>query len=293
MKTTYKMMGIADYITIVNGLLGTLAIFFLLLAVDDMSEPYTEGGILTDYIWAAMLCILLSAIGDIIDGPIARNYSKKQLLGGSLDIMSDCVSFCVAPALMVFAMFGRWGEATPIWTVSLAVACIWLIACGMLRLARFQHDEGGYVPYFHGLPSPANAMFVLSAAGMIWLQPSSGFGPDVTSWNCGFCFGEGERPYLDFIILPILLLSGGLMISDRKMSKLKSGIPMKLSIIQMVAILTAVIHAMSYTERTDVAADLSNTGLTLLMFGVSLFLVLVYIVAGPRLIADDKLRESE
>ena len=83
------------------------------------------------------------------------------------------------------------------------------------------------------------------------------------------------------------------MISDRKMSKLKSGIPMKLSIIQMVAILAAVIHAMSYTERTDVAADLSNTGLTLLMFGLSLLLVLVYIVAGPRLIADDRLRESE
>ena len=194
---------------------------------------------------------------------------------------------------MVFAMFGRWGEATPIWTVSLAVACIWLIACGMLRLARFQHEVGGYVPFFHGLSSPANAMFVLSTAGMIWLQPSSGFGPDVTSWNCGFCFGEGERPYLDFIILPILILSGGLMISDRKMSKLKSGIPMKLSIIQMIAILAAVIHAMSYTERTDVAADLSNTGLTLLMFGVSLFLVLVYIIAGPRLIIDDQLKEGD
>ena len=71
-----------------------------------MGEPYTEGGVLTDYIWAAMLCILLSAIGDIIDGPIARKYSKQQLLGGSLDIMSDCISFCVAPALMIFAMFG-------------------------------------------------------------------------------------------------------------------------------------------------------------------------------------------
>ncbi|HIH57171.1 MAG TPA: hypothetical protein HA287_02160, partial [Candidatus Poseidoniaceae archaeon] len=55
MKTTYRMMGIADYITIVNGLLGTIAIFLLLLAVDDMGEPYTEGGVLTDYIWAAML----------------------------------------------------------------------------------------------------------------------------------------------------------------------------------------------------------------------------------------------
>ena len=43
MQTTYRMMGIADYITIVNGILGTMAIFFLLLAVDDMGEPYTRG----------------------------------------------------------------------------------------------------------------------------------------------------------------------------------------------------------------------------------------------------------
>ncbi len=288
MKTTYRMMGIADYITIVNGLLGTLAIFFLLLAVDDMSEPYTDGGLLTDYIWAAMLCILLSALGDIIDGPIARRYSKKQLLGGSLDIMSDCISFCVAPALMVFAMFGRWGEAAPLWTVSLGIACIWLIACGMLRLARFQHDEGGYVPYFSGLSSPASAMLILSAAGLIWLQPSSGYGPDLSTWNCNVCFGAGEHPYLDFIILPILFISGGLMISDRKMSKLKSGIPLRLSVAQFVAILFAVIHAMSLTQRSDAAEDLSGTTFTMFLFGISLLLVLVYIVAGPRLVELEK-----
>ena len=288
MKTTYRMMGIADYITIVNGLLGTLAIFFLLLAVDDMSEPYTDGGLLTDYIWAAMLCILLSALGDIIDGPIARRYSKKQLLGGSLDIMSDCISFCVAPALMVFAMFGRWGEATPIWTISLAIACSWLIACGMLRLARFQHDEGGYVPYFYGLSSPASAMLILSAAGLIWLQPSSGYGPDLSTWSCDVCFGAGQHPSLDFIILPILFISGGLMISDRKMSKLKSGFPLRLSVIQFAAILFAVIHAMSLTQKSDAAEDLSGTAFTMFLFGISLVLVFVYIVAGPRIVELEK-----
>ena len=293
MKTTYRMMGIADYITIVNGLLGTIAIFLLLLAVDDMGEPYTEGGVLTDYIWAAMLCILLSALGDIIDGPIARRYSKRQLLGGSLDIMSDSISFCVAPALMVFTMFGRWGEATPIWTISLALACCWLIACGMLRLARFQHDEGVYVPYFYGLSSPANAMLILSAAGLIWLQPSSGYGPDLSTWNCDICFGEGEHPYLDFIMLPILFISGALMISDRKMSKLKSGIPLRLSVAQFVAILFAVINAMSITHKTDAAEDLSGTSFTMFMFGVSLILVLVYIVLGPRLVDIEKAFEEQ
>ena len=288
------MMGIADYITIVNGLFGTMAIFFLLLAVDDMGEPYTQGGVLTDYIWAAMLCILLSAIGDIIDGPIARRYSKKQLLGGSLDIMSDSISFCVAPALMIFAMFGRWGEATPIWTISLAVACSWMIACGMLRLARFQHDEGGYVPYFHGMASPANAMLIISAAGLIWLQPSSGYGPDLTEWSCAVCFGEGEKPYLDFIILPILLFSGGLMISDRKMSKLKSGIPMKLSVVQMTALLFGVLHAMSLTQKDDAGVDLSGTTFTMFLFTVSLILMLVYIIIGPRLVdIESQLSEQE
>ena len=287
MKTTYRMMGIADYITIVNGLLGTLAVFFLLLAVDDMSKPYTEGGVLTDYIWAAMLCILLSVIGDIIDGPIARKYSKKQLLGGSLDIMSDCISFCVAPALMIFAMFGRWGEATPIWTVSLALACSWMIACGMLRLARFQHDEGGYVPYFYGLSSPANAMLIISAAGLIWLQPSSGYGPDLSTWGCDLCFGVGEHPYLDFIILPIMLISGGLMISDRRMSKLKSGVAMKLSIVQLTSLLFAILHAMVLTQKEDAAIDLSGTSFTMFLFGVSLLLVSLYILLGPKLVVDE------
>ena len=293
MKTTFRMMGIADYITIVNGLFGTLAIFFLLLAVDDMGEPYTQGGVLTDYIWAAMLCILLSAIGDIIDGPIARKYSKQQLLGGSLDIMSDCISFCVAPALMIFAMFGRWGEATPIWTISLAIACSWMIACGMLRLASFQHDEGGYVPYFYGMASPASAMLITSAAGLIWLQPSSGYGPDLTEWSCGVCFGEGEKPYLDFIMLPLLLISGGLMISDRKMSKLKSGIPMKLSVVQLTALLFGILHAMSLTHKDDVGIDFSGTSFTMFLFSVSLFLMLVYVIIGPRLVDLESRQEEQ
>ena len=51
--------------------------------------------------------------------------------------MSDCISFCVAPALMVFAMcFGRWGEATPIRQLVWQSPAVLMIACGMLRLAR-------------------------------------------------------------------------------------------------------------------------------------------------------------
>ncbi len=136
-------------------------------------------------------------------------------------------------------------------------------------------------------------MLILSAAGLIWLQPSSGYGPDLSTWNCDICFGEGEHPYLDFIMLPILFISGALMISDRKMSKLKSGIPLRLSVAQFVAILFAVIHAMSLTHKTDAAEDLSGTSFTMFMFGVSLILVLVYIVLGPRLVDIEKAFEEQ
>ena len=95
--------------------------------------------------------------------------------------MSDCISFCVAPALLIFVMFGRWGEAAPIWSISLGIAACWVIVTGMLRLARFQYEEASDKVYFHGLASPANAMVLITAAALIWLQPSSGFGPDVTT----------------------------------------------------------------------------------------------------------------
>ena len=84
------------------------------------------------------------------------------------------------------------------------------------------------------------------------------------------------------------------MISDRKMSKLKSGIPMKLSVVQLTALLFGIIHAMSLTHKDDAAIDLSGTSFTMFMFGVSLFLVLVYIVLGPRLVElENSLQEQE
>ena len=262
MKSTFRLTGLADYITLGNAMFGTMAIFFLILAVDDtLSDPYSEG-LATKYIWASMLCIFLSAIGDIIDGPIARRYSKRKLLGGSLDIMSDSLSFCVAPALMIFIMFGRWGEATPLWTISLGVAGFWVIATGMLRLARFQYEEASNLPYFHGLSSPGNAMVLMSAAGFIWLQPLLGVGPDLK--NAEVCLGEGvdyachATPGLDVLVLPIMFISGALMISERRLSKLKHGLDMILSIIQMICLLVAIIWALIRTGTSDVSLELGG-----------------------------------
>lgn len=294
MKSTFRLTGLADYITLGNAMFGTMAIFFLILAVDDtLSDPYSEG-LATNYIWASMLCIFLSAIGDIIDGPIARRYSKRKLLGGSLDIMSDSLSFCVAPALMVFIMFGRWGEATPLWTISLGIAGFWVIATGMLRLARFQYEEASNLPYFHGLSSPGNAMVLMSAAGFIWLQPLLGVGPDLK--NAEVCLGEGvdyachATPGLDILILPIMFISGALMISERRLSKLKHGLDMILSIIQMICLLVAIVWALIRTGTSDVSLELGGdiAPAGWLFFASAMFAIYYVVKPQPPVYAGDE-----
>jgi len=283
------MMGIADYITLANGLLGAVAVLMLVLAVDGLSDPF-GGGMNDTFIWAAVLCIILSVIGDVIDGPIARRYSKVRILGGSLDIMSDCVSFCVAPALMIFVMFGRMGSATPFWTILLAIACCWVVATGMLRLARFAHEEGGYVPYFSGLSSPASAMFIMSLALFIWTQPSTGIGPGLSSWECDpICFGKGgNKPYYDFLILPFMLFAGGMMIADRKLPKLKKGWPMWSTVIQMLALLSAtlimLVHIAIYGDSDSINVNRIVSALLLISF----LLVMSYIVFGPSVVSKEE-----
>ena len=285
MKGTLRLTGLADYITLGNGLLGTCAIFFLILAVDDLNNPYTAG-VRSKYIWASMLCIFLSAIGDIIDGPVARRYSKRKLLGGSLDIMSDCVSFCVAPALMMFIMFGRWDGSNPLWTVALAIVCCWVIAAGMLRLARFQYEEASELPYFHGLSSPGNAMMLMSFGGLIWLQPTMGIGPELTTANMctGVCHAN---PALDVLILPVMLISGMMMISDRRLSKLKHGIDTKLSILQMLCLLIGIVANLTITSTNATAATTDFGYAGWLFLGSALFCIYYIVKPQPPAVEAD------
>ena len=195
---------------------------------------------------------------------------------------------------MVFIMFGRWGEATPLWTISLAIAGFWIIATGMLRLARFQYEEASNLPYFHGLSSPGNAMILMSAAGFIWLQPLLNVGPDLK--NAEICLGEGvdyachATPGLDILILPIMFICGALMISERRLSKLKHGLDMKLSIIQMLCLLTAIIWALIRTGTSDVSLELGGdiAPAGWLFFASSLFGIYYVVKPQPPQVSNDE-----
>jgi len=97
--------------------------------------------------------ILLASIFDILDGRVARMTKGTSEFGVQFDSLSDLVSFGLAPAIMSYCYilngFDRFG-----WAI-----CFVFVACGALRLARFnvhstidQNSDD-----FIGLPIPMAA----------------------------------------------------------------------------------------------------------------------------------------
>ncbi len=110
-----------------------------------------------DFSYAAY-AIVFAAVFDLLDGRVARMTHSVSQFGKEYDSLSDVISFGVAPSLLLFEWslqpFGRVG-----W-----LAAFFFVACGALRLARFnvQH-EVIEKSYFQGLPIPMAAGIVASA----------------------------------------------------------------------------------------------------------------------------------
>jgi CDP-diacylglycerol--serine O-phosphatidyltransferase len=109
-----------------------------------------------DYSTAAIM-IFVSAVCDGLDGKVARMTGTTSKFGVEYDSLADVVAFGVTPALMVYAWalrpYGRLG-----W-----VAAFLFVACGALRLARFNVQVNTVESKrFVGLPIPAAACMVAS-----------------------------------------------------------------------------------------------------------------------------------
>ncbi len=106
----------------------------------------------------ACYAIVASAVFDLLDGRVARLTNSTSEFGVQYDSLSDLVSFCMAPGVLLYLWalqpFGRVG-----WLVS-----FFYVACGALRLARFNVQKKVSDPaYFEGLPSPMAAGIVASS----------------------------------------------------------------------------------------------------------------------------------
>ncbi len=103
----------------------------------------------------AAVAILISCMFDILDGKVARLTKSNSRFGVEYDSLADLVAFGVTPAVLMYLWtlqpFGRLG-----WS-----AAFFFVACGALRLARFNVQvDSVQKKYFVGLPIPGAACMV-------------------------------------------------------------------------------------------------------------------------------------
>ncbi len=140
----------------------------------------------------AAIAIFVAMLFDGLDGRVARLTNTQSEFGEQYDSMADMLSFCVAPALLVY--FWQFSDLGKIGWIGAFVYA----ASGALRLARFNTQIGVEDKrYFQGLPSPAAAALI---AGMVWTKQSIG----VTDYD----------QYLTIASWIILVSAGVLMVSN-------------------------------------------------------------------------------
>lgn len=116
-------------------------------------QPYYE----------AALLLVFAMFFDTIDGRVARLTRTQSAFGVQIDSLADVVSFGVAPSILLYrwalADLGTWG----------ALICFVFLACGAIRLARFNvlatNPKGAPTKpgkYIVGLPIPGAAGVILA-----------------------------------------------------------------------------------------------------------------------------------
>lgn len=136
---------IPNTITCLNLLSGAIACIYAL-------NGDAQVGLLKSY-QVAFIFIAFAAVFDYCDGFVARMLDSVSPIGKELDSLSDCVSFGLAPAMLIYALLEHYHPG------SLLNYAAFLIAIfGALRLAKFNVDTT-QTTTFKGMPIPANAIF--------------------------------------------------------------------------------------------------------------------------------------
>jgi len=244
---------VADAFTLGNALAGFLAM------------TYVADGRFT----ATALLVFLAVIFDGLDGYAARRFGTRGDRGRFADAFADAISFSLAPALFLYALFydPKLGSAWTSLPNALAVVASTLVAAfGVLRLMRFAEADYG-ARHFLGLPTPANALFLCSLALL--------FGPTVggVRWNL-----VAEAPS---VVLAGSLASSILMVTEVPYPKVGDGFRVFATVGAFIA---AAITLPTVYFRGGASCTLGLAGcpaLELPLFAATTGIMIAYVVGGP------------
>jgi CDP-diacylglycerol--serine O-phosphatidyltransferase len=120
----------------------------------------------------AAILLVLAGIFDALDGFVARATNTQSDFGMQLDSIADVMNFGCAPGLLLYCYgFAQFGQDHPTLLRAGGIACFIFVACGALRLARFNVSVGRTDPrYFVGMPITAGAACV-AAVVVAWPAP--------------------------------------------------------------------------------------------------------------------------
>lgn len=129
--------------------------FSLVLSIE---HRYTE----------AALVIFLAMVMDLLDGRVARLMKATSQFGVEYDSLADVISFCVAPAFLLYS-FALHTLGRAAW-----FGAFLFLVCGALRLARFNVQTASVDRrFFIGLSTPAAAGVVASTVILLEGQEPS------------------------------------------------------------------------------------------------------------------------
>lgn len=142
MRWNIGYFGVKDLFTLINLLGGVFGVYFAFRG---------------EIAYASVSIFLGYALGDVLDGPVARLTNTSNKFGGEFDSAADHFSQGVAPAIIVFSAYRLAGQDA----LGVVVMAI-LIASASIRNARFYVDKWNYPLTWCGLPRTISGLTAVS-----------------------------------------------------------------------------------------------------------------------------------
>lgn len=149
---------IPNFVTLLNLLCGSIAVLF---AVNN-------------FFVTAALFVFLGIFFDFFDGLLARKLNVQSALGLQLDSLADMVTSGLVPGIILYKLIAIAVDAPPMaasseWSLHwsgfsmafIPIIGLFVTLASAYRLATFNLDEDQQT-YFKGLPTPANALLIMS-----------------------------------------------------------------------------------------------------------------------------------